>query len=148
MTDGSTSEAVIVEELVYILFITNEGYARTTFLSIVTPNHTNAEGWIAHKFVEKNIGLQNYGVFILHLESLAQNKFPLHFASYLDIFTPLKVLCVSMQKDEHDPVFMQQRVQEFNWTMFKLQILVENLIDKTTCKQANYTKLLTEITEN
>ena len=66
----------------------------------------------------------------------------------MDVLTPIKVLSVSMQKDEHDPVFMLQRVQEFNWTMSKLQILVENSIDKTTRKLTNYTTLLAEITED
>ena len=56
--------------------------------------------------------LQNYGVFMQHLESLAQTnskalkrtdlvrwakkwmdaKYPIHLAIYLDVLTPLKVL--------------------------------------------------------
>ena len=50
----------------------------------------------------------------------------MHLAIYLDVLTPLKVLSISMQKEEHDPVLMLRRIQEFNWTMTKLQLLVEN----------------------
>ena len=68
--------------------------------------------------------LRNYGVFIQHLESLAQTnsqslkkaelegyakkwmtaKYPIHLAIYLDILTPLKVLNLGFQKKSMTPV--------------------------------------------
>ena len=136
--------------------------------SIPKPAKVGGTRWIAHKFRAMAIVLQNYGVFITHLESLAQTdsqalkkveiegfarkwqyaKFPLHLAIYLDVLTPLKVLSISMQKDEHDPVFMLRRMHEFTWTMSKLQILVQNSIDGTSNRLTNYTKFLQNVTEN
>ena len=65
-----------------------------------------------------NVFLKNYGIFITHLESLANTdsqalkchkiegyakkwqyaKFQLHIAMYLDVLMPLKVLSVSLQE--------------------------------------------------
>ena len=92
--------------------------------SIPRPAKVGGTSWMVHKFRAMAILLENYGIFISHLESLAHTdsqslkkaetegyvkklkyaKFPLHLAIYLDVLTPLKVLSVSMQKDEHDPV--------------------------------------------
>ena len=94
--------------------------------SIPKPAKVGGTCWIVHKFRPMAIVLKNYGIFISHLESLAHtdsqslkraeiegfankwkcSKFPLHLAIYLDVLMPLKVLRVSMQKDEHDPVTM------------------------------------------
>ena len=71
-----------------------------------------------------NICLKNDGIFITDLEPLANTdskalerhkikgyakkwqytKFPLHFAMYLDVLMPLKVLSVSLQQEKHDTV--------------------------------------------
>ena len=108
------------------------------------------------------------GIFISHLESLAQTdsqalkraeiegftkkwqqaKFPLHIALYLDVLTPLKVLSVSMQKEDHDPVLMLRRIQEFGWTMSKLQTLVLDSLDGSTRRLTNYTKFLGDLVRN
>lgn len=61
---------------------------------------------------------------------------------------PLKVLSVSMQKDEHDPVTMLQRLQEFNWTMTKLQFLVERSLDGRSSRLTNYTKFIQAVSED
>ena len=137
--------------------------------SVPKPAKVGGTRWIAHKFRAMVIVLQNYGIFIAHLESLAHTdsqslkraeiegfakkwryaKFPLHLAMYLDVLTPLKVLSVSMQQDEHDPVFMLRRVQEFNWTMSELKILVENSIRDTAAgRLTTYTQFLQDVAED
>ena len=103
-----------------------------------------------------------------HLESLAQTdsqalkrselegfskkwqhaKYPLHLAMYLDVLMPLKTLSLGLQKEEHDPVLILRRIQDFNWTMTKLKVLVDNAIVGNTNRLTNYTKLMQEITEN
>ena len=286
LTDGSTDAAVIQEELVYVLFVNNDGYPNVKFLSIECPTHTDAEGlkeaiklsfgriglvdfssklhgfnvdgasvntgihkglavslrenapwltvvhcfnhrfelaikdsfagtffdeidtflvklfylykktskrlrelrkfgeifeksvpkpakvagtrWVAHKFRAMTIVLRNYGIFIAHLESLAQTnsqslkkaenegfakkwqyaKFPLHLAIYLDVLTPLKVLSVSMQKEEHDPVTILRRIQEFSWTMTKLKTLIANSLDGRSTRFTNYTKFIQDESED
>lgn len=133
--------------------------------SVLKPSKTNGTRWIGHKFNAMNIFLKNYGIFITHLESLSQTdsqalkrseiegfvkkwqnaKFPLHMAMYLDVLTPLKVLSISMQQEKHDPVYMLRNVKEFNWSMEKLQLLVENSFDGTSKKLTNYTKFLSSV---
>ena len=113
--------------------------------SVLKPAKANGTRWISHKFTSINIFLKNYGIFITHLESLANTdsqtlkrheikgyakkwqyaKFPLHIAMYLDVLTPLKVLSVSLQQEKHDPAYMLRIVHEFNWSMSKLQLLVK-----------------------
>ena len=44
LTDGSTDAAVIEEELVYVLFVDNEGHPTVKIFSIECPQHTNAKG--------------------------------------------------------------------------------------------------------
>ena len=130
--------------------------------SVPKPAKVGGTRWIAHKFKAMAIVLENYGIFISHLESLAHTdaqslkraeiesfakkwkyaKFPLHLAIYLDVLTPLKVLSVSMQKDEHDPVAMLRRVQEFSWTMLKLKALVSSSLDGSSSGLTNYTKFI------
>ena len=108
--------------------------------SVPKPAKANGTRWISHKFTSMNIFLKNYGIFITHLESLAntdsqalkrheiegytkkwQNaKFPLHIAMYLDVLTQLKVLSASLQQEKRDPVYMLKNVHEFNWSMSKL----------------------------
>mgnify|MGYP002804370980 CR=1 FL=1 len=136
--------------------------------SIPKPAKVGGTRWIAHKFRAMAIALENYGAFVSHLESLAHTdsqslkkaeiegfakklkyaKFPLHLAIYLDVLTPLKVLSVSMQKDEHDPVTMLRRVQEFNWTMVKLKALVSSSLDGSSSRLTNYTKFIKEVSED
>ena len=89
------------------------------------PAKANGTHWIYHKFSSLNIFLKNYGIFITHLESLTNTdsqalkhhkikgyakkwqyaNFPLHFAMYLDVLVPLKVLSVSLQQEKHEPVY-------------------------------------------
>ena len=66
---------------------------------------------------------------------------------YLDVLTPLKVLSVSLQQ-KHNPVYMLRNVHEFNWSMSKLQLLVENAFKGSTKKLTNYTKFFSLVEQN
>ena len=63
-------------------------------------------------------------------------------------FNLLKVLSVSMQKEEHDPVLILRRLRNFNWTMAKLDILVKNSLEGSTQRLTNYTNFLQNVTED
>ena len=132
------------------------------------PAKPNGTRWISHKFTSMNVFLKNYDIFITHYESLANTdseamkhheikgyakkwqyaKFPLHIAMYLDVLTPMKVLSVSLQLEKHDPVYMLKNVHEFNWSMSKLQLLVENAFEGSTKKLLNYTKFFSLVEQN
>ena len=78
--------------------------------SIPKPYKSYGTRWIFHKLKAMETVLQNYGIFMQHLESLAQidlqalkraelegwgkkwmdAKYPIHLAIYLDVLTPLK----------------------------------------------------------
>ena len=138
--------------------------------SIPKPYKSYGTKWIAHKLKAMETVLQNYGVFMQHLELLAQTdsqaleraelvgwskkwmdaKYPIHLAIYLDVLTPLKVLSLSFQKGKHDPVSAIRCINEFNWSMAKLKILIDQLLEDNSQRLTHYTKLLqdTELTEN
>ena len=142
----------------------NEVYEK----SVPKPAKANGTRWISHKFTSMNIFLKNYGIFITHLESLANTdsqalknheiagyakkwqyaKFPLHITMYLDVLPPLKVLSVSLQQEKHDPVYMLRNVHECSWSMSKLQLLIENAFEGSTKKLTNYTKFLSLVEQN
>jgi len=120
---------------------------------------------VEHKLKAMGILLDQYGIFMKHIESLAhtdsqalkraeltgeakkwQNaKFPIHLAIYLDVLTPLKVLSLGFQKESHDPVITLRRISEFNWSMSKLQLLIDSSLDGNNgARLTHYTKLLKE----
>ena len=121
--------------------------------------------WIVHKLNAMEKVLSNYGVFITHLESLSQTdsqalkraelvgfskrwvqaKYPIHLAIYLDILQPIKVLSLTMQQEIHDPVIQLKHIREFNWSMGKLQGLLNQSIDGNTIRLTNYTKFLKDV---
>ena len=80
----------------------------------------------------KEIVLNNYGIYIKHLESLANTnsqapkhakieeakkwkngKFPIHLAIYVDVLTPLKVKSLGFRKEKHDPTEAVRHIKEF-----------------------------------
>ena len=67
---------------------------------------------------------------------------------YLDVVQPLKVLSVSMQKEEHDPALILRRIRDFNWTMAKLDILVKSSLQGSTERLTNYTNFLQNVCED
>ena len=96
--------------------------------------------WIAQKVKAMEIVQNNHGVYIKHLESLAQTnsqalksadivgeakkwknaKFPIHLAIYLYMLTPLKILSLAFQNEIHDSVVAIRQIREFKWTIAKL----------------------------
>ena len=132
----------------------------------VVPKPAKASGtrWIAQKVNAMQIVLSNYGVFMAHLESLAQTdsqalkcnklvgyskkwqqaKYPL---SYLDILQPLKIISLVMQQETHDPVKQLKHIRDFTWSMTKLSALLEESINQTTARLTNFTKFLKDVVE-
>ena len=136
--------------------------------SVPKPAKANGARRFSCKFISMNIFPKNYGIFITHLESLVNTdsqalkcheiesyaekwqcaKFPLHIAMYLNVLTPLKVLSVRLQQEKHDPIYMLRNVHDFNWSMLKLQLLVENAFEGSTKKLTNYTKFISLVEQN
>ena len=135
---------------------------------ISKPYKSYGTRWIAHKLKAVETVLQNYGVFMQHLESLGQSdsqalqradlvgwakkwieaKYPIHLAIYLDLLAPLKVLSLSFQKEKYDPVSAIRRITKFSCSMAKLKILIDH--DNNSQRLMHYTKLLKDmkLTEN
>nr|XP_012560836.2 E3 SUMO-protein ligase KIAA1586-like [Hydra vulgaris] len=134
------------------------------------PKPTNACGtrWIDRKYKAMKIALENYGVFMTHIEPLAitdsqiakraelkgflkrwkNASVPINLSIYLDVLSPLRRLSLSFQNNIHDSVKAVSRVQEFTWTMAKLQILLENLLDNfldDTSVMTHYKRLSKDI---
>ena len=138
--------------------------------SILKPCKSYGTRWIVHKLKAMETVLQNYGVFMQHLESLAQTdsqalkkaelvgwpkkwmdaKYPIHLAIYLDVLTPLNVLSLGFQNEKHDPVSKIRRITKFNWSMAKFKILIDQSLDDNSQRLTHYTKLLKDmkLTEN
>ena len=125
--------------------------------------------WIAHEVKAMEIALNNNGIYIKHLESLANTdsqalkraeiagevkskkngKFLIHLAIYLDVLTPLKVIGLGFQKEKHDPTEAVRRIKEFTWTMTKLQLLIDASLDSDNGGRLTHlTKLFKEVDEN
>ena len=125
--------------------------------------------WIAHEVKAMEIALNNNGIYIKHLESLANTdsqalkraeiagevkskkngKFLIHLAIYLDVLTPLKVIGLGFQKEKHDPTEAVRRIKEFTWTMTKLQLLIDASLDSDNGGHLTHlTKLFKEVDEN
>ena len=50
-------------------------------------------------------------------------------AIFIDILSPLQRLSLPMQHENHDPVKIICRINEFSWAMPKLWLIVENSLD-------------------
>ena len=81
--------------------------------------------------------LENYGPYMTHLEHLAHtdaqlkkheeikgfaNKmkgtgYLMHVAIFIDIFSPMHQLILSLQRDKHNPVKVTSCLNKFTWTM-------------------------------
>ena len=117
--------------------------------SITKPTKPYGTRWIDHKIRAMKVALDNYGLFISHIESLSSTDsqatrraelrgyllrwkdavIPVHMAIYLDVLSPLRRLSLAFQQDIHNPVKAVRRVVEFTWTMSKLQLLIEGSLD-------------------
>ena len=118
--------------------------------SVPKPLKAYGTRWIDHKYRAMENALTNYGAYISHIESLSQTdsqiskqgelkgylrrwknaSLPAHLAIFLDVLAPLRRLSLSFQQETHDPVKAVRRIQEFNWTMAKLQILLDTSLDE------------------
>ena len=124
------------------------------------PSRTSGTRWIAHKVRSMEVILANYGVFLPHLELLAQTdsqalkrtelvsfakkwvqaKYPIHLALELDILQPIKVLSLVMQQEIHNSLVQLRHIRDFTWSMTKLSALLQESINKTTTCLTNFTK--------
>ncbi|XP_057291390.1 zinc finger protein 862-like [Hydractinia symbiolongicarpus] len=121
--------------------------------------------WIDHKFKAMVCALQNYGVYMTHVEELAitdsqpekraklkgflkkwkEAAIPFNMAIYLDILSPIRRLSLSMQSDEHDPVKQVRRIQEFTATMAKLKIILLDTLDGSSDIMTHHKRFTDEV---
>ena len=114
------------------------------------------------------IVLENYSVFLTHVEYLSQTdsqaqkrselkgyhqrwtdaSIPVHMAIYLDVLSPLRPLSLGFQQELHDLVKAVRRIQEFTQTMAKLKFLIDKSLDSPETLLNNFNKLLSNIEEH
>lgn len=95
------------------------------------------------------ITIENFGVYITHFEDLAHTdsgwektaqirgqlnlwkeaNLPVNLSVYLDTLAPLQDPSLGLQAEKHDPVQYVHCIQEFAWTIAKLQIDTDNTLD-------------------
>ena len=96
------------------------------------PKPTKACGtrWINHKYNAMKIVLENYGGFLTHVESLS------HTDSNAEKRAELRGFA-NKWKDASI-----RRIQDFTWTMIKLQILIENDLDSPDSRLTYYKRFI------
>ena len=132
--------------------------------SIPKPTKACGTRWIDHKYRAMQKVLQNYGAYMVHLESLSQTdsqafkraeiqgslkkwkhaSYPIYMSVYLDVLAPIRRISLAMQQDLHDPVKVTRRIKEFTWTMAKLVLVFEQALDDDNIL-THYTKFLGEV---
>ena len=120
--------------------------------TITKPAKAHGTRWIDHKFRAMTKVLSNYGAYIAHLESLSQTDsqalmrseleghskkwkdamYPMYMVIYLDILSSIRRISLAMQQELHNPVKVIKRIQEFNWTMTKLVIVLDEALSEGT----------------
>ena len=68
-------------------------------------------------------------------------------AIYLDILSPIHRISLVMQQELHNPVKVIKRIQEFNWTMTKLVIVLDEAVNEGTVL-THYKKFLDSVEIN
>ena len=136
--------------------------------SVPKPSKSYGTRWIDHKLRSMQIILDNFGVYMGHIESLSQTdsqaskraelkgyyqrwtnaSVPIHTAIYLDVLSPLRRLSLVFQQDEHDPVKVVRRIEEFTLTMAKLKLLIDMSLDSPNNIMTNLNKLLDDVRED
>jgi hypothetical protein len=101
-----------------------QGLAEAWGNSVPKPTKACGTRWIDHKYKAMKIALENYGVLMTHIESLAitdsqiakraelkgflkrwkNASVPINLSIYLDVLSPLRRLSLSFQNNIHDPV--------------------------------------------
>lgn len=133
--------------------------------AVPRPSKANGTRWIDHKFKAMETILENYGVFMAHIESLSHTdsqvlkraelegfakkwqhaSYPVHMAIYLDVLSPIRRLSLAFQQEKHDPVKAVRRIQDFTWTMAKLKLLIDNSLESDNNKLTHYNRLRSQI---
>ncbi|XP_046862831.1 uncharacterized protein LOC124456427 [Xenia sp. Carnegie-2017] len=127
--DGKSPKKLRAEKLA-------EVYGETVY----KPIKASGTRWIDHKVRATKVFLENYGMYMQHLEQAATTspdaqkqkingflakwkdaRFPMYASIFVDIIGPLRVLSLGLQTDDNDPVKALRRIKEFDWTMVKLQ---------------------------
>ena len=121
--------------------------------------------WIDHRLTSMKIMLKNYGAYISHVESLSQTdsqalnraelkgyllkwkdaSIPTSLAIYSDVLSPLKLLSLSFQQELHDLVKAVRCIQDFNLTMVKLNVLVDESLENPESIMTNLKKLFKDV---
>ena len=129
------------------------------------PSKSYGTRWIDHKLTSMKIMLENYGAYISHVESLSQTdsqalkraelkgyllewkdaSIPIFLAIYLDVLSLLKRLSLSFQRELHDPVKAVRHIQDFNLTMVKLKLVVDESLENPDSIMANLQKLFQDV---
>ena len=120
--------------------------------SVPKPNKACGTRWIDHKYSAMKNVLDNYGIYIAHIEELCitdsqpekraelegylkrwkEASIPFNMAIYLDILSPIRRLALSMQAELHDPVKQIRRVKDFMLIMGKLKVFILDTLDGTS----------------
>ena len=117
----------------------NDAYEK----SIPKPTKAYGTRWVDSKFQATERILGNYEHYMTHLEQLAHSNsqpkkreeikgylnkwqddagYVIHMAIFIDILSPLRRLSLSMLHENHDPVKIIRRINEFTWTMSKTTV--------------------------
>ena len=128
---------------------------------MLKPSKSYGTHWIDHKLTSMKIMLENYGTYIRHIESLSQTdsqplkraelkgyllkwkdaSILISLAIYLDILSPLKQLILGFQQELHDPVKAICCIQDFNLTMVKLKLLIDESLENPDSIMTNLKNL-------
>ena len=104
---------------------------------------------LQHKYAAIKIALENFGAYITYLEQLTQtdskpekqaqikgwliqwkeSNLLLYMSVLLDVLAPLLRLTLALQAEKHNQVKQVCCIQDFTWTMAKLQTAIENTLD-------------------
>ena len=67
LTDGSTDSSILEQEVLYVLFVSSDGYAKVKFFAIETPEHAHADGlkaMISESF--ERVGITEFHLKLVH----------------------------------------------------------------------------------
>ena len=122
----------------------SEAYEKT----ITKPAKAHGTKWINHKFCAMTKVLLNYGVNWKGIqEKWKDAMYPIYMAIYLDILSSIHIKSLAMQQELHNPVKVIKRIQEFNWTMTKLVIVLDEALCEGTVL-THYKKFLDSVEIN
>ena len=133
--------------------------------TVPKPSRATGTRWIDHKYQAMKKVLENWGVYMTHIESLSQTdsqpkkraelqgflrkwkhaKYVIHIAIYLDVLAPIRQLSLGFQQNLHDPVRAVKRITDFTWIMAKLTLLIDQDLESKTSRLTFYKRLILEV---